>query len=123
MRNSKLIIVLSIILTACVSSVSGVKDITAKDLKRIIETDTEVQLLDVRFSNEIKKGMISNAFHVNVISADFQSKVVNVLDIEKPVYVYCGSGARSKIASKLLLDKGYEVFNVKGGYNNWLKEN
>lgn len=116
------ILILIIFFTSCIKDVNGVVDITIVELKEVIERENEIQLLDVRLSSETNKGMILNAIHVNLLSNDFESKVIDVLDKEKPVYVYCRSGSRSKIASKVLLDKGYEVFNVKGGYKDWLKE-
>lgn len=116
------ILILIIFFTSCIKDVNGVVDITIVELKEVIERENEIQLLDVRLSSETNKGMILNAIPVNLLSNDFESKVIDVLDKEKPVYVYCRSGSRSKIASKVLLDKGYEVFNVKGGYKDWLKE-
>ncbi len=121
----KQIIIIILILTpfiSCVQDVPGVVNISTEELKKVIERDKNIQLLDVRFSSETDEGMILNAVNVNLISNDFESKVVKVLDEGKPVYVYCRSGNRSKIASKILVDKGYKVFNVKGGYQSWLKE-
>jgi len=110
-------------LISCVNDTEGVVNINVEDLKKVIEREKNIQLLDVRFPSETKDGMILNALNVNLISNNFQSEVVNVLDKDKPVYVYCRSGNRSKIAAGILVDKGYEVFNVKGGYKKWLKEN
>jgi len=112
-----------LIVCSCVKDASGVKNISIEELKTVIEKDKNIQLLDVRLASEAKKGMILNAVQVNLISNKFESNAVNVLDIEKPVYVYCRSGARSKIAAKILVDRGYDVFNVKGGYRGWLEKN
>lgn len=41
-------------------------------------------------------------------------------DQEKPVYVICQSGMRSKQATKELNKMGYQAINVRGGMNQWL---
>ena len=117
-------ILLCIIVSAfsCAGDVSGVIDISVEDLNKVIERDKKIQLLDVRLPIETREGVILNAINVNLISDNFEANAVSVLDKDKPVYVYCRSGNRGRIASKILIDKGYEVFNIKGGYKNWLKE-
>lgn len=122
MRTFFIVLFLLLTITSCVKDVTGVENITVEDLKIIIEKDKNVQILDVRLPSETEDGMILNAMNINLISNDFETEAVNILDIEKPVYVYCRSGTRSKIASKVLVDKGYIVFNVKGGYKEWLKK-
>jgi len=123
MKEYTLIILLFIAsFFSCSDDVSGVVDISIDDLKEVLKKDKDIQILDVRLPSETKNGMILNSVNVNLISNSFQSKAVGVLDKEKPVYVYCRSGNRSRIASEILIDKGYEVFNVKGGYLEWQKE-
>ncbi len=107
---------------SCVEDDARVENITVDDLKSILKEDKQIQLLDVRTSTEIKDGIIFDAMHVNLISNNFQTKAVEVLDKSKPVYVYCRSGGRSKIASSVLADNGFVVYNVKGGYKEWIKK-
>ncbi len=124
MRTLNLILVLLFMTTAsCIKDVSGVENITVEDLKIIIEKEKDIQLLDVRLPSECENGTILNAMQVNLISDNFKTRAIKILDKERPVYVYCRSGGRSKIASKVLLDKGYVVYNVKGGYKRWLEIN
>ncbi len=41
---------------------------------------------------------------------------------DRPVYVICNSGNRSRTGSEILLELGYtDVFNVAGGIQAWLK--
>ena len=123
MRTIPLILLLLFITTAsCVKDVSGVENITVEDLRKIIEKENDIQLLDVRLPSECEDGTIFNAMQVNLISNNFKTKAIKILDKERPVYVYCRSGGRSKIAAKVLLDKGYKVYNVKGGYKRWLEK-
>ncbi|MCG1034802.1 rhodanese-like domain-containing protein [Polaribacter sp. DS7-9] len=99
-----------------------IKTISTKELKILLSKEN-VQLLDVRTPIETKFGYIESALFINYFNSDFVEQAVNKLDKEKPVYVYCRSGKRSAKASKLLKEKGFNVFDVLGGYNQWTKEN
>ena len=42
------------------------------------------------------------------------------MDKDKPVYLYCRSGARSQKAARKLIDMGFEkVYDLKGGFMRW----
>lgn len=109
------------ILFSCANSNENVKTITVDDLKLKILEDKNIQILDVRTSSETSDGVIFNAIQVNLISNSFETRSIDVLNKDKPVYVYCRSGRRSKIAASILADNGYDVYNVKGGYVAWEK--
>lgn len=123
MRKILLGFLLAILTISCVKQDDRVVNITVEELKTILEEDKNVQLLDVRSSFEADGGVIFDAMQVNLISNDFEAKTVESFDKTKPVYVYCRSGGRSKIASSVLVDNGFKVFNVKGGYQEWVKKN
>jgi rhodanese-related sulfurtransferase len=91
-------------------------------LQTILSTQEKIQLVDVRTPQEWKKGTVKNALKINVTSDSFEKKALEKLDKKKPVYVYCRSGGRSKIASEILVEKGFEVYNVEGGYLKWQEE-
>jgi rhodanese-related sulfurtransferase len=96
--------------------------ITTKELKVLLMQE-KIQLLDVRTSAEIKNGFIETAIFINYFEEDFFIKATKVLNKNKPVYLYCRSGNRSGKSAKILQEKGYNVYNVLGGYNQWKKEN
>lgn len=110
------------IITSCTSVENGVKDITVKDLQVVLKNNENVQLVDVRTPAEWVEGTIKNAIEINVTGNDFEKKALAKLDKTKPVYIYCRSGGRSKIASELLLKKGFQPYNVLGGYKAWEEE-
>ena len=111
------------IFISCSSSSDEIQTITVDKLQEIIIKDRNIQILDVRTSTEASDGVIFNAIQVNLVSGSFKSKAIDLLDKEKPVYVYCKSGRRSKIAAGILYKNGYDVFNVRGGYVAWEKKN
>ncbi|WP_439129378.1 rhodanese-like domain-containing protein [Polaribacter sp.] len=98
------------------------KTISTKQLKTLLAKEN-IQLLDVRSPEEIKQGFIKTAVFANYFDTNFAEKAKKLLDISKPVYLYCRSGNRSGKSAIILKEKGFEVYNVLGGYNQWKKEN
>lgn len=81
-----------------------------------------VQLVDVRTPSEYKEGYIQGAININVKDSSFVIKADSVLDKSIPVAVYCKGGVRSKKAAGKLVDKGYKVYNLQKGFDEWKKE-
>lgn len=117
----KVLLILTIVvgLTSCKRTSKDIENISVVELKNRIDNGA-VQLLDVRTPQEWNGGIIKGALKVNVTTDEFETKADEVLDKSKEVYVYCRSGGRSLVASKLLKEKGYKVYNVEGGYMAWL---
>jgi len=85
----------------------------------------EIIVVDVRDHNELAMtGKAEGAVHIplsviqmqaNPSSPDFNP----ALDTNKPVAVYCASGARSSMATQVLQQYGFnEVHNI-GGLGHW----
>ncbi|TXK73386.1 rhodanese-like domain-containing protein [Mesonia sp. HuA40] len=79
-----------------------------------------VQLVDVRTPSEYQEGTIKNAQLIDYKQPKtFDSKFA-ALDKDKPVYLFCRSGARSQAAAKKLVKMGFkEIYDLEGGYLNW----
>lgn len=77
----------------------------------------EVLLVDVRASTEFQAGHIAGAEHrfLGRLLRELKS-----LPRSKPVVVQCQGGGRSAIAASVLQRAGYDVINMKGGYNAWV---
>lgn len=85
----------------------------------------EMVVIDVRDINELKaSGLAKGAIHIPMMliatKADPKSGECDKrLKLDKPVALYCASGARSNAAAKQLLAMGYErVYNI-GGLGDW----
>ena len=97
---------------------NNIKVLDASTFKQAV-SNKKVQLIDVRTANEYKSGCINKAKNIDVFSGKFTSEVEK-LDKDKPVYLYCRSGARSKRASKKLSKLGFkEIYDLKGGILNY----
>lgn len=82
-------------------------------------SENKVTIIDVRTPSEYQDGHIKNAQNINVQSRDFREKMQN-FDKEKPIYIYCRSGARSANAGRILEEMGFkEIYDLKGGILSW----
>ncbi len=80
-----------------------------KDLPR----DESVTLLDIRTSLEYENGHI-NGF-INIPLDHIRSRIYE-LDKNKTVYVTCQVGLRGYVAARILMQNGFQVYNLSGGY-------
>jgi len=81
--------------------------------------DKEMQLIDVRTEKEFAEGHIEKAKNFDIQSKTF-SELASTLDKNKPVYLYCRSGKRSKKASLELQKLGFQkIYDLKGGFLVW----
>lgn len=79
----------------------------------------KVQLIDVRTPKEFASGHIKGAKNINFFSGRFNMEF-NTLDKNKPVYLYCRSGSRSRQTSKKIALYGFtEIYDLKGGILNY----
>ena len=104
---------------------ASVKNITTADLKKEIETNPDLVLVDIRTYGEIRSmgGAIDATQNVNIargwlefrISKHAQSK-------DTPIVVYCGGNIRSPLAADTLSKMGYtDVRNYSDGFLGWRK--
>lgn len=73
-------------------------------------------LLDTRTAGEYKRGTIFGA--VNIPLNELRARM-NEIPKDKDVYVFCQSGLRSYVASRILCQAGYHAINLSGGYISW----
>lgn len=79
-----------------------------------------VQLVDVRTSGEFNSGHIKKAINIDLFNLTNFNRSFEKLKKDKPVFLYCRSGARSQKAAKRLVDMGFsQIYDLKGGYMRW----
>jgi rhodanese-related sulfurtransferase len=83
----------------------------------MIKEKKDVQLIDVRTTEEYADGHLANA---KLIPLQELGRRLGEIDKKKPVLLYCRTGHRSGNALKLLVDKGYtEAKHLEGGIKAW----
>jgi len=93
--------------------------ISPNTLEKMIQSNEDIQLIDVRTEEEVAEGIIPNAVNINIFNPDFINEI-DQLDRDKKYIMICRSGARSGQACMHMMGMGFEkVYNLEGGMLNW----
>jgi hydroxyacylglutathione hydrolase len=97
-----------------------VSQVSVRELRGVLGDQDRALLLDVRSPGEWKTGHINGAIHIP--GGDLPKRVA-ALPAGKPLYIICGSGYRSSIATSILARSGHkQLANVDGGMNAWKRQ-
>lgn len=91
-------------------------------LKRLLDDNPNVVLLDVRLPEEIKSmGRIDAKQQVNIPRGWVEVQIVNhIIDKDTPIVAYCGAGIRSAFVADALQKMGFtNVKNYAEGFLGW----
>lgn len=97
-------------------------NLDSSKFENLLETNKDVQLLDVRTDAEYAQEHIDGSKNIDIYDTDFAAKVDKELDPKYPVAVYCKSGRRSRNAANILVEKGYKVYNLDKGITGWIED-
>ena len=114
--------VLGILLWACVDTKDNKEaeymNITAEEAKKIMDTESDYIILDVRTEEEFAQGHIPGAMLIPDYA--IREKAETALpDKDALILVYCRSGRRSKNAAQILAELGYSNIREFGGIMSW----
>lgn len=94
--------------------------ITSIELFHLINTNADIQLIDVREPDEHR------AFNIggDLIPLSTITQQIDKIDRKKLVVLYCRKGVRSHIAIQRLQQKSSfeNLFNLTGGVDDWKKQ-
>jgi len=96
------------------------KEITVQELKNLIDTKTDFQLIDVREPHEYEEANLGGELiPLSEVPNDFEK-----ISKTKQVVVHCRSGKRSSNAINWLeQNQGFtNLYNLKGGIMAWAAE-
>ena len=97
------------------------EQISMDEAKKIMESEEDYIILDVREQEEFDAGHIPGA--ILIPYTEIEAKAEKVLtDKGELILVYCRSGRRSKIASENLAKLGYTNVKEFGGIIDWTGE-
>jgi len=78
-----------------------------------------IHLVDIRSENEVRGGGIDGAIHIPMHLLPIRA---HELPKDKPVVLYCHSGARSSQACAFLSQNGFDnMHNLNGGILAWAR--
>jgi len=98
---------------------TNVKNISAEEAHKLISEDKEFIILDVRTKGEYDKGHIPGA---KLVPVEVIPTKLAQLDKykDKPILVYCESGARSPMAVVALENNAFKnIYHLSSGISSW----
>lgn len=102
--------------------IRDIKPVIASELIENSESDSSLEIIDVRTKKEYASGKIKGSINMDVRSPSFKDDV-NRLDKSRKYLVYCRTGVRSKKAQQIMKNLGFlDVNNLEGGIIQWVKE-
>ena len=101
-------------LAACGLPMAQAPEVTAEEMRALLEEDSSPAVLDVRRATEWDAGHIdpaTNIAHTRIIPR------LDEVPSEGPLLVHCAGGIRSAMAASELRRRGIDAINVAGGWN------
>jgi rhodanese-related sulfurtransferase len=94
--------------------------VSAQQAQQVIASFNPI-ILDVRTPREFARGHLENSVLMPV--QQLQSRMDELAGFsDEPILIYCATGNRSTVASKLLIDKGFtRIFNMRHGISDWAR--
>ena len=90
------------------------ESISVTDLKQL----NNPNLIDIRSIEKYNNKHIMNP--VNIPLEKLLIKQEKYLNKERKYYIYCQKGIQSRKLCQILINSGYNVVNVSGGYEAWI---
>lgn len=98
-----------------------VPQISVADLRNLINSTPDLQIIDVRRPPEYQNGHVPRAKHVPLSNLK-QRLETNPPDPSRKTAVICAGGYRSSVAASILEPMGFRnLLNVTGGTNAWIE--
>ena len=98
------------------------REVTSREAADLIKNEGPI-ILDVRTQNEYNRGHLPNSVLIPVQEIQRRYKELSNYK-DREILIYCATGNRSTVASKILIDNGFKhIVNMRGGIYDWSKEN
>ncbi|MBX5484330.1 MAG: molybdopterin-synthase adenylyltransferase MoeB [Myxococcaceae bacterium] len=95
-----------------------IREVSIEEVKRLLDAQAPVKLIDVRESDEYAQGRLPGA--ISVPRGFLEMRIEDKARRDEKVIVYCAGGTRSAFAARTLQELGYiDVASMAGGYNRW----
>ncbi len=97
-------------------------EVSSKEAFELIQ-NIQPLVLDVRTDAEFKSGHLENAILVPV--QQLQARLNEIAAYKnQDILIYCATGNRSTVASKIMLDSGFKrIYNMRHGIRQWGHDN
>ena len=97
--------------------------ISPKDFKQWLDEERDITVLDTRNDYEVRFGTFDKATHFHLDDFGQFPTVVDKLEKQKPIVMFCTGGVRCEKAGLHLMQEGFqEVYQLDGGILNYFSE-
>jgi rhodanese-related sulfurtransferase len=117
-----LVVLLTLVIAACGGSdKTTYTTLSPQKAYDQLSSSTDAVIVDVRNPDEwMTTGTLVGAALIPL--PEFEQRAPQELPKDKPIYVICNSGNRSRTASEILIKDGYKkAYNIDGGIQAWLR--
>ncbi|AHM56870.1 hypothetical protein EAL2_c15750 [Peptoclostridium acidaminophilum DSM 3953] len=98
---------------------SAIKNVTSAEAKKLLDTEKDLLVIDVRSEGEYLGGHIPGAVHMPITEMVQKADELKSMS-DKPVLLYCLSGNRSPKPAMLLEKIGFsKVYHLACGISDW----
>ncbi len=96
------------------ASCVNIAAVSLAKLQELLKNKADIQLIDVRTENEYEDDHLEGSINIPLVEVDDRLDEINP---DKPIYMLCETGKRSKIAIEILMEEFEEstFYNVDGG--------
>lgn len=113
------VVALSIFSFVQFANAADAKNITIDEAAKLVKSDTNVVVLDVRTPREFEAGHIKGATNINFNDKEFAKRVA-ALDKDKTYIVHCAAGGRSGKACEQIKTMDFKnMLHMNQGFNAW----
>lgn len=102
-----------------VAQAADAKNITVDEAAKLVQSNTNIVVLDVRTPGEFQSGHIKGATNINFNDKDFAKKVA-ALDKNKTYIIHCAAGGRSGRACEQIKTLNFKnMLHMNEGFSKW----
>jgi len=102
--------------------IDSLYELVSYDIYKNKISTKDALVFDVRTTEEFNLGHIKGSINIDYYDEKLFVDFFEKINKTKPIYIYCRSGNRSKKSSEILKKIGFvKVYDLLGGYKNWIK--
>jgi sulfur-carrier protein adenylyltransferase/sulfurtransferase len=95
-----------------------IKEISTDEVKKLVDQQAPIRLIDVREGEEYAQGRLPGA--LSIPRGYLELRIEKKAQRDEQLILYCASGVRSVFAARSLAELGYgNVASMSGGYDRW----
>jgi rhodanese-related sulfurtransferase len=112
-------VVLLLSASSCVEAAGeSIQTVSHEEAQLLLDSD-QVQLVDVRREEQYNQRQIAGAVNIDLEDESF-NKILDTMDRDQPLLIYCNQGTKSERCAKILQEKGFQkIYDLDGGLTKW----